>query len=162
VKPTAHVKSLVEAFCARFGADDEGITTAVDLAVLVAAADGTIDPDERAALNASLEAIMGASVSHQVVRYLVRESRNQTAAVGPDARARAIGGVLAAHRAVDEGLRLALAIAFASEGLSAPEREVIALVARTAGASETRLEALIAAAAAPLVEAEPEAEAEGA
>jgi tellurite resistance protein len=149
VKPSAHIKSLVQALSARFGADDVGITAAVDLAVLVAAADGTIDADERAALTASLEAIMGTTVAHTIVRYLVRESRNQTEAVGTEARARAIGGLLAAHHAVDEGLRLALAIAFTSQGLSEQERDVIAVVARAAGASETRLEALIAAASSP-------------
>jgi tellurite resistance protein len=153
MKPGAHIKPLVAALCARFGGDDEGITTSVDLAVLVAAADGTIDADERAALTASLEAIMGSTVAPTVVRYLVRESRNQIEAAGAEARARAIGGVLADHGAVDDGLRLALAIAFSSGGLSAPEREVIAVVAKAAGVSESRLEALIAAAAAPRVEA---------
>jgi tellurite resistance protein len=147
VKLAAHVKALVNAFSARFGADDEGIVTAVDLAVLVAAADGTIDQDERAALSASLEAIMGAAVAPTVVRYLVRESRNQIEATGAEARARAIGGLLAAHDATDDGLRLALAIAFASGGLSAPERAIIAQVAKAAGATDARLEALIKSAA---------------
>ena len=32
MKPDAHIKALVEAFCKRFGANDEGIVTAVDLA----------------------------------------------------------------------------------------------------------------------------------
>jgi len=147
--PSAHIKTLVDALRARFRGDDEGITTAVDLAVLVAAADGTIDAEERAALTASLEAIMGSTVALTVVRYLVREARNQIEAVGAEARARAIGGLLAANGAADDGLRLALAIAFASDGLSAPEREVVSVVAKAAGASESRLEALIAAAAAP-------------
>src|SRR6185437_2510762 len=121
MRGSAHIKALVDAFCARFGGDDLGITTAVDLAVLVAAADGTIDADERAALTASLEAVMRSTVASTVVRYLVREARNQIEAVGAEARARAIGGVLAAHDAADDGLRLALAIAFTSGGLSDPE-----------------------------------------
>ena len=143
MKPSAHIKPLVDTFTKHFGADDEGIVTAVDLAVLVAAADGTIDADERAALTASLEAIMGATVAPTVVRYLVREARNQIEAAGADARARAIGGLIRARDATDDGLRLALAIAFTSGGLSDPERAIIATVAKAAGASDARLEALI-------------------
>jgi tellurite resistance protein len=156
VKLSADIKPLVDAFCARFGADDEGIVTAVDLAVLVAVADGTIDADERAALAASMEVIMGATVAPTVVRYLIRESRNQIQAAGADARARAIGGILAARNATDEGLRLALAIAFASGGLAQSERDAITHVAKAAGATDARLEALIKSAASRAQEPAPE------
>jgi tellurite resistance protein len=82
-----------------------------------------------------------------VVRFLVRESRNQIEVAGPSARARAIGRQLAERDAADEGLRLGLAIAFASDGFSAPERERLAMVAKAAGMSEARLDALAASAA---------------
>jgi hypothetical protein len=147
VKPNPVIEPLIAAFLAPFGADDEGIVTAIDLAVLVALADGTIDAAERAALAGGIEAVMGSTVAPAVVRHLVRESRNQIEAAGIEARARAIGGVLAARGAVDEGLRLALAVAFASDGLAAGERARIGEVAKAAGATEARLDGLIAAAA---------------
>jgi tellurite resistance protein len=147
VKPSADVKSLMDALQAKLGEGDEAAVAAVDLAVLVAMADGAIDTAERAALASSLEAVMGAAVAPPVVRYLVRESRNQIEVAGANARARAIGRQLAERGAADEGLRLALAIAFASDGLSDPEREIIARVAKAAGVSEARLEALVTAAA---------------
>ena len=144
--PNPKIKPLVDAYLARFGADDEGVQTAVDLTVLVAVADGVIDVAERAALASALEAVMGSSVAPTVVRHLIRESRNQIAAEGIEARARAIGRTFAARGAADEGLRLALAVAFASEGLGEAERERIAAMAKAAGATPARLEALIAAA----------------
>jgi tellurite resistance protein len=146
VKPDPKLKMLTAAFLARFGADDEGVSTAVDLAVLVAVADGVIDAAERAALAGAIEVVMGATVAPSVVRHLVLESRNQILAAGTEARARAIGGALAARGAIDEGLRMALAIAFASEGLAAMERAHIATMARAAGVTDARLEGLITAA----------------
>jgi tellurite resistance protein len=149
VKTSAQIKQLMDALTAKLGDADEAIQAAVDLAVLVAAADGTIDAAERAALTASLESLMRGSVAAPVVRHLVRESRNQIEAAGPTARAKSIGRQLADHGAADEGLRLALAIAHASDGLAQVEREHIAIVAKAAGVSEARFAALVASATAP-------------
>jgi tellurite resistance protein len=137
----------MDALHTKLGGGEEAAVAAIDLAVLVATADGSIDAAERAALAASLEAVMGATVTPQVVRHLVRESRNQIEVAGANARARAIGRQLAERGASDEGLRLGLAIAFASNGLSVVERERLAVVAKAAGMSEARLEVLVAAAA---------------
>jgi tellurite resistance protein len=149
VKPSAHVKSLMDALRAKLGDQDEALIACIDLAVLVAMADGTIDADERAALTAGLDALMRAQMAAPVVRHLIRESKNQVEAAGPEARAKVIGRQLADHAAADEGLRLALAIAFSSEGLSDLERERISVVARAAGVSDARFAALVTAAAAP-------------
>jgi tellurite resistance protein len=138
----------MDALRAKLGDQDEALMASVDLAVLVAMADGTIDADERAALAAALESLMRAQVAAPVVRHLIRESKNQIDADGPEARAKAIGRQLADHGAADEGLRLALAIAFSSDGLCDLERERISLVARAAGVSDARFAALVAAAAA--------------
>jgi tellurite resistance protein len=155
MKPIAHVKQLVDALAAKLGDGDDAAVATVDLTVLVAAADGTIDAEEKAALAATLEAILRGTVALQVVRHLLRESKNQIDSAGTDARARAIGRLLAEHGAADEGLRLALGIAYASEGLSSSERELIAAVAKAAGASPARFEALVAEAAAPFPADEP-------
>jgi tellurite resistance protein len=149
VKPNAHIKSLMDALRAKLGDADEALIASVDLAVLVAMADGTIDPDERAALTAALDAVMKAQMAAPVVRHLIRESKNQIDAEGPQARAKAIGHQLADHGAADEGLRLALAIAFSSEGMCDVERDIIAVIAEAAGVSDARFAALVASAAAP-------------
>jgi len=156
MKPGAHFKTLMDALVAKLGDADEALIAAVDLAVLVAVADGTIDAAERVALTSMLEALMRAQVAPAVVRHLVRESKNQIDSAGPEARAKAIGRQLADHGAADEGLRLALAIAFASEGLCDTERARIAIVARAAGVSDARFAALAAAAAAPPPVEQPE------
>jgi tellurite resistance protein len=150
VKSNAHIKSLVDALRAKLGDGDDAIIASVDLAVLVAMADGTIDSDEREALTAALEAVMGARVAAPVVRHLVRESKAQIDGDGPEARAKAIGRQLAEHGAADEGLRLALAIAFSSEGMCDVERAIIAAVAQAGDVSDARFAALVTSAAAPL------------
>src|SRR5690349_3516168 len=142
MKPSPLIQPIIEALCARFQTHDEGMSAAVDLAVIVAAADGRIDRAEMTAIAASLEAIAGTQLSVPVVRHLVRESREKIEAVGVETRSRAIGAELAAHGCIDEGLRLALLIALASEGLCPAEREQIEIVARAAGASRERVEAL--------------------
>jgi len=142
MKPSPLIQPTIEALCARFQSNEEGLTAAVDLAVLVAAADGRIDSAEMAALAASLEAMARTQLTPAVVHHIVRESRAQIQAAGIEARARAIGETLAAHDCVDEGLRLALVVALASEGLSAVERERIEIVAKAAGAGAERIDAL--------------------
>ena len=148
MKPSARIKSLMEALSAKLGDKDEALIACVDLAVLVAMADGTIDADERAALTTALESLMRAQVAPPVVRHLIRESKSQIEADGPEARAKAIGKQLAEHEAADEGLRLALAIAFSSEGMCDLERERISFVAGGAGVSDASFAALVTAAAA--------------
>ena len=143
MNPSPLIQPTIEALCAHFSSNDEGISAAVDLAVLVAAADGRIDRAEMAALAASLEAIAGTQLAPAVVQHLVRESRVQVKATGVAARSKAIGETLAAHGCVTEGLRLAVVIALASEGLCPAEREQIEMVARAAGASLERIDALV-------------------
>lgn len=53
------IPDLVDALLAHFPARHEGLIALVDLAVLVAVADGRIDDAERAALTESIEAIAG-------------------------------------------------------------------------------------------------------
>ena len=108
MKPSPLIRPTIEALCARFRSNDEGVSAAVDLAVLVAAADGRIDRAEMAALAASLEAIAGTQLAPAVVQHLVRESRAKVEAAGIAERGRTIGQMLAAHDCVSEGLRLAV------------------------------------------------------
>ena len=142
MKPSPIIRPLVAALRARFDSSDEGLNAIVDLAVLVALADGKIDEAEMAALAESIGALVGGALDPRMTRQVIRESRAKIDAASPEARARAIGESLAAHGAVDEGLRLALAIGWASEGLSTVERERTLLVALAAGVTAARLDEL--------------------
>jgi tellurite resistance protein len=133
------MQRLIDDLLAHFPAGDEAFITVVDLAVLVALADGRIDGAEMEALAESIEAMVGARLDAPLIGHLVTESRAQIRAVGPEACARAIGAVLAAHGAAEEGLRLALAVAWASEDVSAVELERIEQVAQAAGVADERV-----------------------
>jgi hypothetical protein len=142
VKPTNDLQPLIDALLARFNDSDEGLTTIVDLTVLVAMADGRIDEAEMTALMGTIETLMGTRLSLAVAKHLVTQSRSQIRNVGAAARARDVGASLAAHSASEEGVRLALAIAWTSEGVSAEEHAIIGVVAATAGVAADRLQAL--------------------
>ena len=142
MKPSPSIRPLVAALRARFDASDEGLNAVVDLAVIVALADGKIDDAEMAALAESIGTLVGGMLDPRMTRHVVRESRAKIEAVGVEARAKAIGESLAAHGAAEEGLRLALAIGLASEGLAEAERARIELVALAAGVDPAALTAL--------------------
>lgn len=142
MNPSPLLQPAVEALCSHFQSNEAGVAAAIDLAVLVAAADGRIDPAEMAALSLSLEVTTRTHLAPAFVRHLVGESRKQIEAAGASARAKSIGESFAAHGCVDDGLRLALLIALASDGLSSIEREQIESVAKAAGASTDRVDAI--------------------
>ena len=136
------LQPAVEALCNRFPSNEAGVAAAIDLAVLVAAADGHIDPVEMAALSTSLEVATKTQLSPKFVKHLVLASRQQIDAAGASSRAKLIGESIAAQGCVDEGLRLALVIALASDGLSDVERDQIEIIAHAAGATPERVETL--------------------
>jgi tellurite resistance protein len=133
MKPSPSIRPLVAALRARFDSSDEGLNAVVDLTVLVALADGTIDEAEMAALAESIGTLVGGMLDPRMSRHVIRESRAKIEAAGVEARAKAIGASLAAHGAAAEGVRLALAIAMASDGISEVERARVELVAVAAG-----------------------------
>lgn len=138
------IPDLVDALLAHYPAGHEGLIALVDLAVLVAVADGHIDDAEMAALTESIEAIAGGRLHGSLARHLVEASCAQIRAQGPDESARLIGELLAGHHAGEEGLRLGLAVAFASEGLAGVERERLEQVAAAAGVAAERVAELCA------------------
>lgn len=142
MKPSAALPAIIDALTARYASSDEGLNALVDLTVIVALADGTIDADEMTSLAASLEAVVGSKLDRSIARYLIQQSRAQIEDVGAEARAEAIGESLAQQGAAEEGLRLAFTIAWASEGLSTDERARIALVAKAAHVPDERVEQL--------------------
>ena len=144
------MQRLIDDLLAHFPAGDDGLIAVVDLAVLVAIADGRIDGAEMTALAESIEALVGSRLPASLVGHLVTESLAQIRALGTEECARAIGAMLSARAAAAEGLALALAVALASEGLSAAELTRITQVAEAAGVAPERLDALIASATPPV------------
>lgn len=110
---------------------DDHLTAVVDLGVLVAAADGSIDDAEAERLGELLDGAMGGLLEPRLVRHFVREARARCEEEGLEARARAVGAELAAAGA--EALRVATAIARASQGISDAERALLAALAAGAG-----------------------------
>ena len=143
MKQNADLQPLIDALLARFGASDKGLSAAVDLAVLVAIADEHIDEAEMAALTVAIEGFLGARLSPAVARHLIHESRRRIHDDGAEGCVRTVGQVLAANRAVEEGLRFGLAIALASEGISEVERARIAGVGAAGGLPAARIDELV-------------------
>jgi tellurite resistance protein len=137
------LQEAVSALCKRFEAADYGVTPIIDLAALVANADGTVDREEEAALLTLFRSSLGRELSPEMVRHLVRTSLQVVEAAGVQARAQLLAEVLLDCDAVEPGLLVALTVAFASEGLSSAERGVIVQIARKAGVGKARLEELI-------------------
>ena len=77
------------------------------------------------------------------------ESQAQIRALGAEESARAVGAVLAKNGAAEEGVALALAVAWASDGLSTAELERITQVAEAAELPPSRLDELIASPSQP-------------
>jgi tellurite resistance protein len=112
--------------------------------VLIANADGTIDERERALLSEVFQALLETNVTPEVVDALISASVEVIDKAGADARSRLTAAILRDCDAAEPGLRVAIAMAFASEGLTNAERGVIDKIAAAAGVSQERVEELIA------------------
>lgn len=134
----------IEELCAAFERGGYNPTPLVDLGVLVAYADGKVDDQERALLLEVFQALLETKLTPEVVDALISASVEVTDAAGAEPRARLVGAILHDCDAADPGLRVALAIAFASEGLSAAERAVIDRIAGAAQVQRSRVEELVA------------------
>lgn len=139
----ALVEDAVADLCTRFEHGGYTAMPVVDLGVLVARADGSMDEKERETLREAFEALLETRLNAEVVGHLITASLEVIEAAGADARARLIVEILKDCDAVEQGVIVALFIAFASEGLSTNERSVIAQIARAGGLSEERFQELI-------------------
>lgn len=138
------VASAIEQLCAAFSRGGYNPTPIIDLGVLVAGADGKVDDGERAMLLDIFQALLETTLNAEVVDYLVTASLEVIEAAGAEPRARLVGAILKDCDAGEQGLLVALAVAFASEGLSSAERNVIDRIAEAAGVTPERVNALIA------------------
>ena len=137
------VESAIEELCTAFAKHGYNPTPIVDLGVLVASADGTVDKREREMLADVFQALLETTIPNEVVDHLVTASLEVIEAAGAESRARLVGEILNDCGAAEPGLLVALAIAFASEGLTPAERTVIDRIARAARVPSDALEPLV-------------------
>jgi tellurite resistance protein len=142
MKPHPMIQKAASDLCARFDLHEYNPTPLVDLGALVANADGRVDTDELEALQQLLEPMLGARLNAELVGYLIQASLKVIDAAGEEARMRLLAEILMDCDAVEEGVIVALAVAHASDGISAAERSLIERLARTAALPLTRLEEL--------------------
>ncbi len=133
----------IEQLCTAFDRGGYSPTPIIDLGVLVANADGTVDASEREMLTEIYQTLLETKLTAEVVDHLVTASLEVIQAAGAEPRARLIAAILHDCNAVESGLRVALAVAFASEGLSDAERTVIDRIAEAAELPKARLEELV-------------------
>jgi tellurite resistance protein len=143
MKPPAIVEKAVEALCARFEQGDYNPTPIVDLGALVANADGTVDAEEIETLRQIVEPLLRARLNTELIGYLIEASLQVIRAAGVEPRVRVIAEILMDCDAVEEGIIVALCVAHASDGISAPERDLVASLARAARLPAHRFEALL-------------------
>jgi tellurite resistance protein len=138
------VVPAVEQLCAAFDRGGYNPTPIIDLGVLVAGADGTVDVKERDILLDIFQTLLGTKLSAEVVDHLITASLEVIKAAGTEARERLVAAILHDCDAVEPGILVALAVAFASQGLSSDENAVITRIASAAGLKDDRLAKLVA------------------
>jgi tellurite resistance protein len=143
VKTPPLVMDAIDALCVRFEMGDYNPTPIIDLGVLVANADGAVDAAEVEALGSIIGALLGARMDGELVGFMAQASIDVANQAGAASRARLVAEILMDCDAVEEGLIVALAVAFASEGLKTSERALIASIARAAEYDAGKLDALI-------------------
>ncbi len=133
------IAPAIEELCAAFERGGYNPTPVIDLGVLVANADGPVDEQERDLLIEVFQALLETKLTPEVVDALISASAEVIEVAGSEPRERLVAAILHDCDAAEPGLRVALAIAFASEGLSDAERLVIGRIAGAAGVSEERV-----------------------
>ena len=129
--------------CERFDKNGYNPTPIIDLGVLVANADGVVDEAEVTALRGIFQRLLGEQIDAELVGHLVDASREVIDAAGVGPRLRLLAEILQDCDAVEQGITVALGVAYASEGLSASERTLVSELAGAAGLPDGRLEELI-------------------
>lgn len=133
------IAASIDELCAAFARHGYNPTPIIDLGVLVASADGKVDERERAMLLDLFQALLETNVTAEVVDNLVSTSLDVIEAAGAESRARLVATILSDCDAVEAGVKVALAIAFASLGLTDAERTVVDRLASAGGMAPARL-----------------------
>ena len=124
--------------CRVFRSRSQGLSDLVELAAIVAAADGQVDEPERDALTDVVTVMLG-DLQPDLAKHLVNSTLHKIRELGWVPLVRDVAEALVACDAVEEGLTLAFAIAYASDGISTQERTVIETIASAAGVPPEQL-----------------------
>jgi tellurite resistance protein len=133
------IANAIDELCSAFERQGYNPTPIVDIGVLVASADGTVDERERAMLLDVFQTLLDTTLTPEVVDHLITASLEIIEAAGSESRARLVGSMLRDCDAVEPGVRVALGLAYASHGLVKDERIVIEGIAIAGGVSAKRL-----------------------
>lgn len=136
------LEPAIDQLCMAFERGGYNPTPIIDLGVLVASADGTVDAGEREMLLDVFQTLLDTKITPEVVDALVTASVSVIEQAGAESRAKLIAAILQDCDAVEDGILVALAIAFASQGLSKAEQKVVERIAAAAELDPARLEAL--------------------
>lgn len=117
-----------EALSGYISALEENPEWIVEIATLIANADGQIDPDEERALIETLEGAFRSKLAPMVIRALVGEAIETIEAEGGEARARALAVKLRETGKHEAGVGLAQTIAESSGSIGEEEAALIALL----------------------------------
>ena len=133
------IATAVDELCTAFERHGYNPTPIIDIGVLVASADGKVDTREREMLLDIFQTLLDTTLTAEVVDHLVTASLEVIEAAGAESRARLVGAILKDCDAVEPGVRVALALAFASQGGTKAERTVVERIANAAGVTPARL-----------------------
>jgi tellurite resistance protein len=142
------VSTAIDQLAAAFDRHGYNPTPIIDLGVLIVSADGRVDDKEKEVLLDLFQTLLDTKLSPELVENLVSACLQVIDQAGAAARARLVAEILVDCDAVEPGILVALAVAYASEGLSKEERTVIERIADAARLPRERLEQLIARVAA--------------
>jgi tellurite resistance protein len=137
------VREAIERLLQRFEHGDYNPTPIIDLGTLVANADGVVDAHEIETLQQILEPLLGAQLDSELVGYLVNASLSVIKSAGVEPRMRVLSEILMDCDAVEEGITVALAVAYASDGLSEAERSLVMQLAKLCELETGRVAELI-------------------
>lgn len=138
------IAAAIDDLCGAFERGGYNPTPIIDIGVLVASADGKVDERERTMLLDVFQTLLNTTLTPEVVDHLITASLEVIEAAGAESRARLVAAILEDCDAVEPGVRVALAIAFASQGLSNDETKVVERIARAGGMTSARLAELTA------------------
>lgn len=138
------IATAIDELCDAFERGGYNPTPIIDIGVLVASADGTVDERERSMLLEVFQTLLNTSLTPEVVDHLITASLEVIESAGAESRARLVAAILQDCEAIEPGVRVALAIAFASKGLDSAEVKVVDRIAAAGGMKPARVAQLTA------------------
>jgi tellurite resistance protein len=133
------IADAIHELCTAFERGGYNPTPVIDIGVLVASADGKVDEREREMLLDVFQTLLNTRLTAEVVDHLVTASVEVIEAAGAESRARLIAAILKDCDAVEPGVKVAIALSFASQGLTKAEEKVVQRIASEGGLSSARL-----------------------